>query len=440
MSYYSYNSYDSYDSESNDKIDVKGKILNEKYLIITKLGCGAFATVWLSYDIKNKSFYAIKIQNADSSDEGMEEVSIYKKINNSDCVYLNNMVDDFKLMTDFGFNICMVFELMAGSVYDLIKCNEFKNGLPLNMVKKIIKQLLLSLESLHRLGYIHTDVKPENMLIVGVSKKIASIIEEFKQLNFESIVRKNIPKKKRRNKKNVNMDSVYEKAGIEIISKLETLNEYERHYNGLNEDSKNNSDVSRERIDDDIKVICSDTNTNNVIKEDDKELECPIDSKYLRDIQIKLSDFGTCVSNDDTYSFSIQTRHYRAPEVILNYPYNYKCDVWSIGCTIFELVTGKTLFKPKSDGCLTTDGQHLYEMQCYFGRIPKQMIDNSDKKKLFFTKDGLIKGINKIEYNSLIEDSINDTILKNLLYGIFKFDVDKRFSFEQCLNHKWFNL
>ena len=48
-----------------------------------------------------------------------------------------------------------------------------------------------------------------------------------------------------------------------------------------------------------------------------------IDDKYLdeNNIIVKLSDFGSCC-NVDLQFFDIQTRYYRAPEILLNYPYN----------------------------------------------------------------------------------------------------------------------
>ena len=40
----------------------------------------------------------------------------------------------------------------------------------------------------------------------------------------------------------------------------------------------------------------------------------------------------------------IQSRYYRAPEVILGAPYTASIDVWSLGCVLFELSAGIPLF------------------------------------------------------------------------------------------------
>jgi serine/threonine protein kinase len=45
----------------------------------------------------------------------------------------------------------------------------------------------------------------------------------------------------------------------------------------------------------------------------------------------------------------VQSRFYRAPEVILRIPYNTKVDMWSLGCIVAELFTGEPLFPGKNE-------------------------------------------------------------------------------------------
>ena len=44
----------------------------------------------------------------------------------------------------------------------------------------------------------------------------------------------------------------------------------------------------------------------------------------------------------------LQTRQYRSPEVILGAKYSTPCDMWSMACMVFELVTGDLLFDPRA--------------------------------------------------------------------------------------------
>ena len=41
----------------------------------------------------------------------------------------------------------------------------------------------------------------------------------------------------------------------------------------------------------------------------------------------------------------MSTRHYRAPEIILNLGWSSPCDIWSIGCILVEFFTGDALFQ-----------------------------------------------------------------------------------------------
>jgi len=52
---------------------------------------------------------------------------------------------------------------------------------------------------------------------------------------------------------------------------------------------------------------------------------------------VKLGDFGCAINKKDNQSDSIGTYLYNAPEVIKNLEYDDKCDLWSLGVSLFEL-------------------------------------------------------------------------------------------------------
>lgn len=59
---------------------------------------------------------------------------------------------------------------------------------------------------------------------------------------------------------------------------------------------------------------------------------------------IKVIDFGSsCFADERIYTY-IQSRFYRAPEIILGIPYTPAIDMWSFGCILTELFTGVPLF------------------------------------------------------------------------------------------------
>ena len=59
---------------------------------------------------------------------------------------------------------------------------------------------------------------------------------------------------------------------------------------------------------------------------------------------IKVIDFGTGCFENSTYYTYIQSRYYRAPEIILGIPYTTAIDMWSYGCILVELYNGYPIF------------------------------------------------------------------------------------------------
>ncbi|KAL8776797.1 MAG: hypothetical protein Q9194_002930 [Teloschistes cf. exilis] len=65
---------------------------------------------------------------------------------------------------------------------------------------------------------------------------------------------------------------------------------------------------------------------------------------------LKVCDLGSASdASDNEITPYLVSRFYRAPEIILGMPYDFGIDVWSIGCTLFELYTGKILFTGRSN-------------------------------------------------------------------------------------------
>lgn len=66
--------------------------------------------------------------------------------------------------------------------------------------------------------------------------------------------------------------------------------------------------------------------------------------EVMHPCRIKIIDFGSSCFTTDYLSSYIQSRSYRAPEVLLGLPYDMKIDIWSLGCIAAELHTGRVLF------------------------------------------------------------------------------------------------
>ncbi|ELP85017.1 mitogen-activated protein kinase mpkC, putative [Entamoeba invadens IP1] len=109
--------------------------------------------------------------------------------------------------------------------------------------------------------------------------------------------------------------------------------------------------------------------------------------------KVKLIDFGSaCFENYTLYSY-IQSRHYRAPEIVLGLPYSCAIDMWSVGCMTAELFLGYPLFGATSEYNL------LYKMIEMLGMPPNEMLERGSKThKYFYNEEGTFLFKEQFEY------------------------------------------
>ena len=104
--------------------------------------------------------------------------------------------------------------------------------------------------------------------------------------------------------------------------------------------------------------------------------------KQLGRSGLKVIDFGSsCYEHQRIYTY-IQSRFYRAPEVILGGKYGMAIDMWSLGCILAELLTGYPLF-PGED-----EMDQLSCMMEVLGMPPLKMLENSKRSRTFFSSKG----------------------------------------------------
>ena len=100
--------------------------------------------------------------------------------------------------------------------------------------------------------------------------------------------------------------------------------------------------------------------------------------------KVKVIDFGSSCYLTDRQSSYIQSRSYRAPEVVLGLPYNGKIDIWSMGCVVAEMFTGEVTFQ--NDSMVSM----LSRIEAICGPFPRHMIAQGRQSCRFFTKCGLL--------------------------------------------------
>uniref|UniRef100_A0A8C7K9I9 non-specific serine/threonine protein kinase n=1 Tax=Oncorhynchus kisutch TaxID=8019 RepID=A0A8C7K9I9_ONCKI len=149
-----------------------GDLFNGRYHVIRKLGWGHFSTVWLAWDIQVKRFVAMKVVKSAEhyTETAVDEIKLLRSVRNTDPddpkrEMVVQLLDDFKISGVNGTHVCMVFEVLGHHLLKWIIKSNYQ-GLPLPCVKTIIRQVLQGLDYLHtKCEIIHTDIKPENILL-----------------------------------------------------------------------------------------------------------------------------------------------------------------------------------------------------------------------------------------------------------------------------------
>jgi dual specificity tyrosine-phosphorylation-regulated kinase 1 len=173
--------------------------------------------------------------------------------------------------------------------------------------------------------------------------------------------------------------------------------------------------------------------------------------------EVKLIDFGSsCHHGEQIYKY-IQSRFYRAPEVILGLPYSHPIDIWSLGCILSEMHCGSPLFAGKDEM------EQLAVICAMKGPVSDEMMESSPHARKYFLMEesysdtgGLslvwkTKGVDRVPKcdlmaihvdkhrirNPTAPPSAADPVaeLVNLIHAMTRLDPSERITPEEALEH-----
>ncbi|KAH0789982.1 CMGC family protein kinase [Histomonas meleagridis] len=161
----------------------------------------------------------------------------------------------------------------------------------------------------------------------------------------------------------------------------------------------------------------------------------PSNIMVTKDNIIKLGDPGLARKLDQQnrpLTPKVVTPSYRAPELILGDPYyDQAVDVWSLGCVIYEIITGKVLFKPSTssdisqlDSIFRICGSPTVDNWPSFQQLPKA--EYASMMRL---------------YDSRLEEFLQNTLppeflgIKDLIKSMLHLDPKNRITVEEALSY-----
>ncbi|KAK9464507.1 kinase-like domain-containing protein [Lipomyces arxii] len=451
-----------------------GETFNSRYTIVRKLGWGHFSTVWLAKDAVSNRHVAMKIVRSAShyTETALDEIKLLEKIvtanpDHPGRAHVVSLLDSFEHV---GPNV------LGENLLGLIRRFHHR-GVPVHLVKQITKQVLLGLDYLHReCGIIHTDLKPENVLIeIGDVEEIVRIVEREEANKRRE--KEEESARRRRNKKTAgdrvgrrsrrqtlitgsqplpsplaasftNGGSYFDSLIMSPVNPRLSVSGASGSVSGASisptgdETWKKEREKSADVIEDGMSTISLSKDSNrNSFSQSPGSRTPQLDEL----ISVKIADLGNACWVSHHFTNDIQTRQYRSPEVILGARWGASTDVWSMACMVFELLTGDYLFDPQNGSKYSKDDDHIAQIIELLGRFPRHLAMGGKWSLEFFNRKGELRNIHKLRAWSLSDvlhdkyhhDTFDAQNIATFLLPMLELNPERRADAGGMVNHDW---
>ncbi|KAK0669037.1 kinase-like domain-containing protein [Cercophora samala] len=285
-----------------------------RYEIVQKLGFGAFSTVWFARDIAKEQNVGIKIIAADKSDEASRELGVLQALRDRGDPghpghrHVSHIAESFHVQGPNGRHLCVVMDVLGPAVSS-VAARCPNYRLDGNRARSISRQLLLAVDYLHSLSVAHGDIHMGNVL--------------FCLPDAETVSREN----------------TIQLFGAPQIGKI-ARKDGRPLPPGMPGYLVEQAEISP-RI-------------------------------YPHLCEIKLVDFGEAFFFADPPSSISTPLSLHPPELVFQRPLSEAVDLWNLGATTYELVTGRTPFEADFD-----DKDLIPQFQKVIGDLPEEWLQEA---------------------------------------------------------------
>lgn len=159
--------------------------------------------------------------------------------------------------------------------------------------------------------------------------------------------------------------------------------------------------------------------------------------------EVTVIDYGSATYSTERRTGTINTRQYRAPEVLLGLAWDEESDVWGAACIAMELFTGDLLFQTHDDLL------HYALIEKIVGKFPEKMLAaTSSRKRRYFDDQGkfLIDELHHSEQKHVREQlSLQELVGKkypqflDLMTSCLVISPQRRITAAEALQHPFFS-
>lgn len=168
---------DNWDDKDGYYSPYVNEIFAYKYKVVKETGRGVFSTVICCTDLDTKETVAIKVlrSNEKMTNDAKNELSLLEEIKSKDPQNTKHCIPVYKSFMYRG-HLCIVFPFLSLNLRDTLRKYGAGTGLSLMAVQSFGRQLFLALLHIKKLGIIHADIKPDNIMLKDQNSSLIQVL------------------------------------------------------------------------------------------------------------------------------------------------------------------------------------------------------------------------------------------------------------------------